>query len=312
MNSVFDGSKQRPLRYVLITPARNEEEFIEQTIRSVIAQTVLPQRWVIVSDGSTDRTDAIVQGYLADHPWIRLVRMPVRTERHFAGKVGAFNAGYETVAELEFDIIGNLDADVSFEPAYVEYLLSKFSENGRLGVAGTNRWEGSLVYDYRFSSVEDVAGACQLFRCECYNDIGGYKPVKGGGIDSLAVFTARMKGWETRTFTDKFLVHHRPQGTASNRRWMAHFHDGRRDYMLGGHPLWEVFRAVYRMRRQPFIVGGGLLFTGYAWSMVTRIERSASKDLIRFRRKEQMSRLRRFCGRWLGRGATLDVGSRSC
>jgi glycosyltransferase involved in cell wall biosynthesis len=300
--------KQNALAYVLITPARNEEEFIEQTIRSIISQTVLPRRWVIVSDGSTDRTDAIVESYLADHAWIRLVRMPARTERHFAGKAGAFKAGYETVADLEYDIIGNLDADVSFEPDYIEYLISKFSENPKLGVAGTNRWEGLLVYDYRFSSVEDVAGACQLFRHECYDDIGGYQPVKGGGIDALAVFTARMKGWETRTFTDKYLIHHRPQGTASGRRWMVHFHDGRRDYMLGGHPLWQVFRAVYRMRRRPYIVGGVLLFAGYIWSMITRIERPASEDLIRFRRQEQMSRLKKLCGHWLGFGAD----SRSC
>jgi glycosyltransferase involved in cell wall biosynthesis len=300
--------KPNALAYVLITPARNEEKFLEQTIRSVISQTVLPRRWVIVSDGSTDRTDAIVESYLADHPWIRLVRMPERTERHFAGKAGAFKAGYEATADLDYDIIGNLDADISFEPDYIEYLLCRFSENRKLGVAGTNRWEGSLVFDYRYSSIEDVAGACQLFRRECYIDIGGYKPVKGGGIDALAVLTARMKGWETRTFTDKYLIHRRPQGTASSRRWMVHFHDGRRDYMLGGHPLWEVFRAVYRMRRRPFIVGGVLLFAGYIWSMMKRIERPASEDLIRFRRKEQMSRLKKLGGRWLG----IGVDSRSC
>jgi len=310
--------KQNALAYVLITPARNEEDFLEQTIRSVISQSVLPRRWVIVSDGSTDGTDAIVQRYLADHPWIRLLRMPERTERHFAGKVGAFKAGFDTMADVEYDIIGNLDADVSFEPDYVEFLLTKFSENSKLGVAGTNRWEGSLVFDYRFSSIEDVAGACQLFRHECYDDIGGYKPVKGGGIDSLAVYTARMKGWETRTFTDKFLIHHRPQGTASSRRWMVNFHDGRRDYMLGGHPLWEVFRAVYRMRRRPYIVGGVLLFAGYIWSMIKRIDRPASEELIRFRRKEQMGRLKKICRRWLGRGTTqrtgesLGVDSPSC
>ena len=123
--------------YVLITPARNEAAFIEQTIQSVIQQTVLPLMWVIVSDGSTDGTDDIVKKYLPDYDWMELVRMSERKERHFAGKVHAFNAGYEKVRHLNYDIIGNLDADISFEPMYFEYLLDKFYQDRTLGVAGT-------------------------------------------------------------------------------------------------------------------------------------------------------------------------------
>jgi biofilm PGA synthesis N-glycosyltransferase PgaC len=284
----------RPLSYVLITPARNEAEFIEQTIQSIISQTVRPRKWIIVSDGSTDQTDDIVKNYAALNPWIELIRVPERKERHFAGKVQAFNAGWERVAGVEYEIIGNLDADVSFGPDYIEYLLGKFAQKQQLGVAGTNRCEGSPVYDYRFTSVEDVSGACQLFRRECFESIGGYRPVKGGGIDTLAVITARMQGWETRTFTGRFLIHHRPQGTAGAGPWMAHFKDGRRDYMLGGHPLWELVRSAYRVTKRPFVIGGCLLFGGYFWSMVRRIERPVPADLIRFRRKEQLSRLERF------------------
>src|SRR4030067_2967547 len=101
--------------YVLITPARNEESFIENTIRSVISQTLLPQKWVIVSDGSTDRTDDIVKKYTRDHPWIELIRMPEHRDHHFDAKVHCFNAGYEKVKNIEYNVIGNLDADVSFE-----------------------------------------------------------------------------------------------------------------------------------------------------------------------------------------------------
>ena len=123
--------------YVLITPAHNEEDFIEKTILSVISQTVLPKKWAIVSDGSTDGTDDIIKRYAKQHDWIEFVRLPQHTDRQFAAKVHAFNAGYEKIKHSEYAIIGNLDADISFEKDYIEFLLSKFDENGKLGVAGT-------------------------------------------------------------------------------------------------------------------------------------------------------------------------------
>src|SRR3989442_14552513 len=144
------------LTYVLITPARNEEAFIEQTIKSVVCQTILPVKWVIVSDGSTDGTDDIVKKYAAEHKWMELVRMPERTERHFAGKVHAFNAGYEKVRDLNYDIIGNLDADITFEEDYISFLLRKFTENSQLVVGGTPFREQSQQYDYPSSSLEHV------------------------------------------------------------------------------------------------------------------------------------------------------------
>jgi poly-beta-1,6-N-acetyl-D-glucosamine synthase len=114
------------ISYVLITPARNEEASIGDTIESVISQTVLPKKWVIVSDGSTDRTDAIVREHLSGNPWIDLIRMPEHRDRQFAAKVNSFNAGYAGLRGVDYDIIGNLDADISFEPDYFEFLLSKF------------------------------------------------------------------------------------------------------------------------------------------------------------------------------------------
>src|SRR5207245_1969039 len=123
------------MKYVLITPAHNEEAFIEKTLASMIAQTVLPERWVIVDDGSTDRTAEIVESYAQRYPWIELVRRPKQSNRSFAGKVHAFNAGFERLQPLEFEIIGNLDADISFDPDYLEFLIQKFSENPKLGVA---------------------------------------------------------------------------------------------------------------------------------------------------------------------------------
>lgn len=280
------------LAYVLVTAARNEEGFVEQAIRSVVSQTVLPRRWVIVSDGSTDRTDDIVRKYLAEYPWMELLRMPERRDRHFAAKVQCFNAGYERLRGEDFDIIGNLDADITFEKDYFEFLLAKFAADSTLGVAGTPFVEGTVSYNFRFASVEHVSGACQLFRRQCFEEIGGYVPVKGGGIDWIAVTTARMKGWKTRTFVERVCHHHRPMGTASRGKLKAWFVLGRQDYYLGGHPLWQLFRGCFQMGNKPYLVGGLFLLAGYGWAWITGVERAVSPELMRFHRREQMQRLR--------------------
>src|SRR5579862_5997615 len=142
----------KSLSYVLITPARNEAEYIGLTIQSMLAQTLRPLRWVIVNDGSTDQTEEIARAAAFGNDWIEIVRMPERSERHFAGKVGAFHAGYARLKGLEFDVVGNLDADVSFGPDHFGLLLGKMGENPRLGVAGAPFREGNFQYDYRFTN----------------------------------------------------------------------------------------------------------------------------------------------------------------
>jgi biofilm PGA synthesis N-glycosyltransferase PgaC len=279
-------------KYVLITPARNEAQFIELTIKSVVAQTARPLKWVIVSDGSTDGTDEIVKRYAADYSWIELVRMPERRERHFAGKVHAFNAGYAKV-NLDYDLIGSLDADISFDPDYFSFLLGKLAEDPALGLVGTP-FKDKTTYDYRFVSIEHVSGACQLFRRECFEQIGGYVPVKSGGIDHIAVITARMKGWKTRTFTEKVCLHHRKIGSAERGALRAKFRDGTLDYALGGHPLWELFRTAYQMTREPFVIGGMTLLAGYITASIRHSKRPVSDELVEFRRREQMQRLKKF------------------
>jgi poly-beta-1,6-N-acetyl-D-glucosamine synthase len=285
------------LNYVLITPARNEAAFIEQTIKSVVAQTARPLKWVIVSDGSTDGTDDIVQRY-ADHKWIELIRMPERTERHFAGKVRAFNAGYARVSGLKYDVITSLDADISFEPDYFALLLEKLSSDPRLGVVGTPFQETTgEVYDYRFVSIQHVSGACQVFRRECFEQIGGYLPVKAGSIDHIAVITARMKGWKTRTFTDRVCLHHRAMGTAEQSPLKSRFKYGVKDYAIGNHPIWELFRAARQVGSPPIFIGGLALGAGYLWATIRQLPRAASPELVAFHRREQMQRLSRFIRR---------------
>src|SRR5258708_909797 len=281
------------LAYVLITPALNEARFIDQTIKAVIAQTIRPSRWVIVSDGSTDGTDDIVIGYAARHDWIELVRMPGRRERHFAGKVHAFNAGHARLKDMPYDVIGSMDADISFDEDYFSFLLGKLNQDPALGVVGTP-FKDRSTYDYRFVSIEHVSGACQLFRRECFREIGGYVPVKRGGGDHIAVITARMKGWETRTFTEKVCLHNRPIGSAQHAALAARFRDGVSDYALGGHPIWELFRTVYQMTNRPRVAGGLMLMAGYLWAAIRRVERPVPPELVHFRRREQMHRLKRF------------------
>lgn len=279
--------------YVLITPARNEAQFIELTVQSMIAQTVKPLKWVIVSDGSTDGTDDIVNRYAADHPWIELVRMPERRERHFAGKVYAFRAGYERVQGLDYAAIGSMDADISFDADYFSFLLGKLAGGSELGLVGTP-FKDSSMYDYKYVSIEHVSGACQLFRRTCFEDIGGYVPMKSGGIDHVAVLTARMKGWKTRTFTEKICIHHRKMGSAERGVLSAKYRVGALDYALGGHPAWEVFRTAYQMTKKPYIVGGLTLMAGYAVATLKAEKRPISEELVAFRRREQMTRLRKF------------------
>ncbi len=285
------------LSYVLVTPAHNEEEFIEKTIQSMIHQTVLPLKWVIVDDGSTDKTADITASYTSRHPWIELVRRPPHNDRNFAGKVYAFNDGFERLRRLPFQLLGNLDADISFGPDHFEFLISKFSNDPALGVAGTaytqEEWDSTKD---SFEGQASVHGACQLFRRECFLDIGGYRPNPAGGVDWIAVTTARMKGWKTRNYPERRFHHHRPMGTAKRSELGAMFDYGKKDHFLGGSPIWEFFRVGYHMTRKPIIVGGLATLFGYCWSAAQRTERPVSPELIRFHRKEQMKKLRMILG----------------
>jgi poly-beta-1,6-N-acetyl-D-glucosamine synthase len=281
--------------YVLVTPARNEAQFIESTIQAVVRQTVKPLKWAIVSDGSTDGTDEIVSRYAAEHAWIELVRMPERTERHFAGKATAVRAGVERMHGLAYEVIASLDGDITFEVDHFEFLLGKMADDARLGVVGTPyRDTTNEMYDYRFVSMDHVSGACQVFRRACWEEIGGYALSKGGAIDTIATLTARSKGWKTRTFTEKIAVHHRVIGTAENSQIKSRFILGKRDWMIGNSALWELFRGLYQMTKPPYLIRGAAIVAGYVWAVCTAVQRPVPPELRAFRRKEQMQQLGRF------------------
>jgi glycosyltransferase involved in cell wall biosynthesis len=279
--------------YVLVTPARNEGAYIEKTIESMIQQTILPAKWVVVDDGSIDNTAEIISRYLEDYHWIDLVLRPRRIERSFAGKVEAFNAGYRKIDGLHYELIGNLDADISFDRDHFEFLLGKFLEDPLLGVTGTIfREEGYSSANDSFEGRNHVSGQCQLFRRQCWEQIGGYIPHRAGGVDWIAVTTARMMGWKTQSFREKWFVHYRHLGTAERGVLASSFSYGEKDYYLGGHPLWELFRVAYRATKRPYLVDGLALGLGYCWAFIRRTARPVSRELMVFHRKEQMAKLK--------------------
>ncbi|TRZ48666.1 glycosyltransferase family 2 protein [bacterium] len=291
---------KQTLPYVLITPARNEESYIEKTIQSMVSQTTLPLQWIIVNDGSIDNTPKIIDRYAQQHSWIKRLDMPAHGDRGFAAKAHCFNQGYSSVKHLDFEVIGNLDADLSFDSDYLEFLLGKFIEMPDLGVAGTVfREEGYDSGTDSFEGENHVAGGCQLFRRKCFEEVGGYVPNHAGGVDWIAVTTARMKGWKTRSFQDKFFFHYRSLGTAERRSLAATFSYGEKDYYLGNHPLWEMLRVTYRLGKRPFITGALALAAGYIWKGLQRSKRPVSDELITFHRHEEMLKLRMILGSFL-------------
>ena len=290
--------ENKPLRYALLTAARNEEAFIEKTILSVIAQTAQPVTWIIASDGSTDRTDEIIKAYAARHSWIEFVRMPERRDRQFAAKAHCINASYRRIENLNFEVVANIDADVSFDADYCEFLLGKFKLISGLGVAGTpyvetNSHSTAETSAHSLTDLNHVSGQCQFFRRSCFEEIGGYVPIKGGAIDWVAVTTARMKGWITRSFTAKKFLHHRQMGTAEQSILSARFHYGCKAYYVGGHPVWEMLRGICQMKQRPWIVGGLFFQLGYILAGLKRMPRAVSQELMAFHRAEQMNRLRK-------------------
>jgi hypothetical protein len=209
--------------------------------------------------------------------------------------VSAVRAGQARVAGLQYDAIGNLDADVLFDEDYFPFLLQKLADDPRLGLVGTGYVDPlSRPSDYRFASVEHVTGPCQLFRRACFEAIGGYMPVKGGAVDRIADIAARMHGWKTQRFTDKVYFHYRHTGTAQQSILMSKFKDGAKDYSVGSSPIWELFRTIYQMTKRPFVVGSLMEASGYVWALIRGAERPVSREMIEFCRREQMQRLRAF------------------
>jgi hypothetical protein len=226
---------------------------------------------------------------------MKLVRQQQRKERNFSGKVHAFNAGLAQAEEISWEFVGNLDADISFGPDHFEFLLERCAADPKLGVVGTTfREDGFDLKADVHEWASHVGGQCQLFSRQCFEAIGGYVPSRFGGVDWVAVISARMKGWKTQSFAEREFFHYRPMGTAEGGRLHSAFVYGKKDYMVGNHPLWELARIVRRLTRRPYLLAGMALGVGYGWAWVRRRPRAVSQELMHFHRNEQMTKLRAF------------------
>jgi glycosyltransferase involved in cell wall biosynthesis len=302
------AAKAGPKRYVLLTAAFNEEAHFAKTLSSVASQTCPPEKWVVVSDGSTDQTDAITLEYAKDHSFIELLRREKDPRHDFASKVHALTAGFEILKSLSFEFIGNLDADISFGPTYFADLFLRFEHEPHLGIAGGSifEWDGERFRARAGNRTRSVAGAVQMFRRECFEAIGGLLPLPYGGEDWCAEVMARMRGWEVRCFPDLQVNHHRPTGEASGRLRYS-YRQGLMDYSLGVHPIFD-FIKISRRVRFGNALGAVARLTGFFLATCRGDKRVVSKEFVEFLRKDQMARIKAYLrsGRGDGRDPSLE------
>lgn len=285
-------------RYAIVTAAYNEEAYIETAIRSIIDQTHPPERWVIVSDGSTDRTDEIAKVYAQRYPFIQLHRITEEHDRNWSAQVYAINSGFAKLEGLELDYVGNLDADISLEPDYFERLTTYMDRNPDLGISGGFIWEaiGGGFRPRPTNTDRSVPHAVQLFRRCCFESVRPYTALPYGGPDWYAEILARMHGWRVQVCRNLRVNHHRPTGTAGGfasfvRYW---YRQGWMDHTFGTIWPFELVKIVRRLPSRPFVIGALARLFAYTCATVTQQKRLVPDHVIRYLRQEQKDRLRSF------------------
>ncbi|MGF1583279.1 MAG: glycosyltransferase family 2 protein [Gemmataceae bacterium] len=286
-------------KILIITPAKNEAEFIGETIASMTAQTVRPTRWIIVDDGSTDGTAEIVEKAGLEHPWIGLVRREgTKVRRVGPGVIEAFYEGLSHARLEDYDFVCKLDADLRFRPEYFAILMKRFEENPRLGTASGKSWNlvgDKLVEERTHDQMSN--GQAKLYRRECFQEIGGFvHEVMWDGIDC---HRCRMLGWESASFRDPELVltHLRQMGSSFRSIYHGRMRWGYGQYFMGTHPLYALGISVYRMFERPWVLGGLCILAGYCKAWLERRPRYNDLAFRKFLRRWQMQELaRRFFG----------------
>jgi glycosyltransferase involved in cell wall biosynthesis len=280
---------------VIVSPVRDEADYIELTLQSMVAQTVRPREWIVVDDGSSDNTPEIVLRYAEQYPFIRLVRRSNRGFRKLGGGViAAFKEGLAQVTEGDYAYLAKLDGDMSLGPRYLEKMFEKFAANPRLATVSGKVFrpeDGRLIEEA--ITEEHVAGQFKLYRREAYEAIGGFlEAVLWDGID---VHSVRMHGWDTMNFHDPeaLLYHHRLMGSSDKHIWRGRLRWGRGIHFMGYHPLYALASGVFRMRETPFILGGLLIICGYMQAALSGAPRYDNPEFIRYLRKWQLHKLKR-------------------
>lgn len=279
------------INYVIITAAQNEERYIEQTIVSVINQTILPRKWIIINDGSSDGTRRIIEKYLARYSWIEVINLENRGFRAGKGPAEAFNIGFRNL-NVEFDFIVNLDADLAFDENYFSMIFERFRSNPNLGIASGKMYQlenGKFVM-YRSTNMSTI-GASKVYRKKCFLDLGGVLK-EHMCWDMLDEIEARMKGWETRSFSDISFKHLKIMGSKQKNLFKRYFIHGRLLYTVGYHPIYTFLKSIYRGAEFPYLVKTIAILAGYVYAFLKRDSKICDDKLIFFLRKEQLHELK--------------------
>ena len=275
--------------YVVITPARDEEARLRLTLDSMVAQTLRPAEWIIVDDGSSDGTGAIVQEYTRYHAWIRGLERRDRGRRlPGAGVVEAFYEGYHSLQCKDWEFLVKLDADLSFNPDFFQRALARFRAQPSLGIGGASLFllqNGSAQPETgpRFH----VRGATKIYRRQCWQAIGGL--VTAPGWDVVDEIKASMLGWTTESFADVVALHHRPTGGSGP--WRDMLKRGQGCYVAGYHPLYVAARCLRHLRARPYLLGALGMGAGFVSGYLGRIPLQRDPALVRFVHQQQWQRL---------------------
>jgi poly-beta-1,6-N-acetyl-D-glucosamine synthase len=283
-------------RYALISPCRNEVDHIRKTLDSVVAQSAQPTIWIIVDDGSTDGTGAVIEEYMARHAWIKVVQKPDRGHRAVGpGVIEAFYAGLGHISLKDFDYLCKLDVDLDLPPRYFEILMDRMEANPRLGSASGkpyNRTKSGAWVSEKCGDEMSV-GMTKFYRVSCFEAIGGFvREVMWDGIDC---HKSRELGWVVRSWDEPELQfeHLRPMGSSQQNILTGRARHGFGQYFMGSHPVYFLATALFRMAQRPYFVGGLAMIYGYARAWLRREPQLDDPPLRAFIRSYQRQALLR-------------------
>ena len=272
--------------YIIISPVRNEEKFVEATIKSVVNQTIKPVEWIIVNDGSSDSTADIVKQYTSEYPWIKLVNLEDRGYYYpGTGVVGVVRSGFDKISFKDWEFIVKLDCDIFVDNQYFENLLREFNKNPKLGIASGAIYLVDGNKEIKEKSQHDHPwGASKVYRKKCFHDINGWKAIPGWDLADL--LGAQMKGWETRCFDEYKILHYRGTGTRRNGITNGKFLWGRFQFRYGYSLMYIFLKSIYWLSEKPYIIGGLGIFAGYLYAAIRGEKRLFDKEMRKFLRKK--------------------------
>jgi len=277
--------------YLIISPCRNEEQFMRRTLDSVARQTIPPTLWVIVDDGSTDGTPSILAEYAAQYPFIKIVIRKNRGHRSVGpGVIEAFYTGYKTVDIEQFNFICKLDLDLDLPPEYFSTLLQRMEDNPRIGCCSGKPYYIAVTSGKMISEKcgdENAIGASKFYRKSCFLQIGGFvRQVMWDGIDG---HRCRMLGWIAISWDEPALrfIHLRPMGSSQKGILAGRMRHGFGQYFMGSSIVYMTLASIYRMSRPPLIIGGLAMWWGYIKSWLAGKERLNDPDFRKFLQKYQ-------------------------